>query len=134
MTNDTNPAAALRVAMRALLSMFRETLGDQAGAAALKTAVERALSDVTGGSRAKAPGPKAGAKRRVGRPPKAKAAPAKAVGPAPAAKGKKGKKKQAKAGPPSAGRLRQIAAMKAYWRKRKAQQAAGQEAAAGNKA
>jgi hypothetical protein len=37
--------------MKDLLSMLRETLGDEAGAAALKTAVERPLSEVTGAAR-----------------------------------------------------------------------------------
>ena len=47
LTSDTNPAAASRSAMRDLLKRFTETLGDEAGAAALKTAVERARSEGT---------------------------------------------------------------------------------------
>ena len=47
MTDGPNPAAALRAALRDLLAMFTATLGEEAGAAALKTAVQRAYSDVT---------------------------------------------------------------------------------------
>jgi hypothetical protein len=136
MTSDTNPAAALRSAMRDLLKMFTETLGDEAGAAALKTAVERALSEVTGAARKGKGKP---AKPRPG--PAAKsaaktAAKSPATKPEPAAKGgkKKGRKKRkkkAKAGPPSPGRLRQMEAMRAYWRKKKAEAEGGKEPAAG---
>jgi hypothetical protein len=102
--------------MRDLLNMFTETLGDQAGAAALKTAVERALSEVTGAARAKPSKPRS-------KPATKPAAKPTTPKPGPAAKGAKKKKrrKKAKAGPPSPGRLRQMEAMKEYWRKKKAE-------------
>ncbi len=109
MPSDANPAAALRAAMRDLLSMFTETLGDEAGAAALKTAVERALSEVTGA-----------ASKRTGPPPKFSPKPVAKPAARKSAPAPQGRKKKAKPGPPSPGRLRQIAAMKEYWRKQKA--------------
>lgn len=120
MTSDTNPAAALRSAMRDLLSMFTETLGDQAGAAALKTAVERALSEVTGAARAKPSKPRSKPAAKSAAKPAAKPTTPK---PGPAAKRakKKKRKKKATSGPPSPGRLRQMEAMKEYWRRKRAE-------------
>ncbi|MGE0229553.1 MAG: hypothetical protein AB7U23_13705 [Dehalococcoidia bacterium] len=130
MTTDTNPATALRSAMRDLLKMFTETLGDEAGAAALKTAVERALSEVTGAARAGKGQP---AKRRTKAAAKSAATPAAkptTPKPGPAAKGaKKKRKKKAKAGPPSPGRIRQMEAMREYWRKKRAEAEAGKKPA-----
>jgi hypothetical protein len=109
--------------MRDLFAMFKETLGDEAGAAALKTAVERALSDVTGEGN-----------RRAGPPPKSTPKPAaKTLAPqlsqAPNWGKKKGKKEKTAPAPLTPGRQRQIAAMKEWWRKQKAQAAAAAEGA-----
>lgn len=132
MTSDTNPAAALRSAMRDLLSMFTETLGDQSGAAALKTAVERALSEVTGAARAKPSKPRSKPAAKSAAKPAAKPTTPK---PATAAKGgKKKRKKKAKAGPPSPGRLRQMEAMREYWRKKRAEGETGKKPSAEAKA
>jgi hypothetical protein len=117
--------------MRDLLKMFTETLGDQAGAAALKTAVERALSEVTGGARAKPSRPRS---KRAAKPAAKAAATSAAPKAAPAAKpgkkkGKKKRKSKAKAGPPTPGRLRQMEAMREYWRKKKTESEGGKKAA-----
>ena len=125
MSNDANPAAALRAAMRDLLNMFTETLGEDAGAAALKTAVERALADVAG-LHAKRAG-RASARTRKPTA-KARATPApQSAAPAKKSAAKK-RKKKAKAGPPSPGRLRQMEAMKEYWRKKRAEADAKEKA------
>jgi hypothetical protein len=125
MTDVTNPAAALRSAMRDLFAMFKETLGDEAGAAALKTAVERALSDVTGrGSRRAAPPPKATPK------PTART-PAPQLPQAPKSGKRKGGKKKAAPALLTPGRQRQIDAMKEWWRKKKAEAGAQEKPARG---
>ena len=110
MIDAANPTAALRAAIQDVLTMLAEALGDEGGAKAMRTAIDRIVAEVTGST-----------SKRVGRPPKARVAAIRPAPAAPKASGATTRKPKRQGGTQAAGRLRQIAAMKAYWKKRKAE-------------